>query len=103
MKHYIIFIYLTVLFCLNTQAQNSRDDVKIFPNPATNVVNVIGLVNTPTAHISITDVYGNQVISHQWRVKNNALNIPIFNLENGIYLIIIRSDQQTIQRKFYKQ
>lgn len=102
MKQYIIILFLVILCSIKLHAQSNTNDIKIFPNPATDVVNVLGLKNTPNAFISITDMYGNQVISHQWKIKNNALNIPIINLEKGIYLITIQSEQQTIQRKFYK-
>ncbi|WP_405380317.1 T9SS type A sorting domain-containing protein [Maribacter sp. LLG6340-A2] len=103
MKQAIILSFFTLLLNINVQAQDATNAVKVFPNPATNVVNIIGILNTSTAQITIRDINGNQVLHHQWRIKNNALNIPISNLKKGIYLISIRSDLQTIQRKFYKQ
>ena len=47
--------------------------VKVFPNPATNVVNILGLKNSNKADIIILDVYGSVQLKHQWRIKNNAL------------------------------
>lgn len=81
----------------------SKNTVKVFPNPATNVINVLGLKNDLNAAIRITDTYGNQVIFHQWDIKNNALNIPVFQLASGIYLITIRSEHQNVRTKFFKQ
>ena len=107
-----IFLYFSFIFVLHigfsqsTNAEKSfetNSSIKVFPNPATNVINILGLKNVPSAWISITDLYGNQVISHQWVIKNNALNIPIFKLEQGVYLITIQSELETVQRKFYKQ
>lgn len=49
---------------IQLNAQSNTDNVKIFPNPATEVINILGLNNTPNAYISITDSYGNQVIHH---------------------------------------
>ena len=77
--------------------------VKVFPNPATNVVNILGLKNSNKADIIISDVYGNVQLKHQWRIKNNALNIPIVNLNSGIYIVTINSQEQQIQTKFYKK
>ena len=77
--------------------------VKVFPNPATNVVNILGLKNSRRAEISISDSYGNTVLEHRWAIKNNALNIPITSLNSGIYIVTIRSQEQQIQTKFYKQ
>ncbi len=105
---YFLFMFtIHVGFSQSNQPEISlntkRNTVKVFPNPATNVINVLGLKNAQNAAISITDCYGNTVISHQWNIKNNALNIPIVNLEKGIYLISIRSEHQKVQTKFIKQ
>ncbi len=77
--------------------------VKVFPNPAINVVNVLGLQNSNRAEIIVSDLYGNAILHHKWEIKNNALNIPISNLESGIYMISIRSQEQTVKTKFYKK
>ncbi|RRQ49438.1 T9SS C-terminal target domain-containing protein [Maribacter algicola] len=84
--------------------QNSSEkEVKVFPNPATNVINVLGLWNCKTASIIITDTYGNTLVGYQWEIKNKALNIPVANLEPGIYLLSIRSTEQNVHKKFVKQ
>lgn len=83
--------------------KSSEKEVKVFPNPATNVINVLGLWNSNKASIIITDTYGNTLVGYQWEIKNNALNIPIAHLEPGIYLLSIRSPEQKVQKKFLKQ
>lgn len=97
----------------NAQSGNSEGEppaqtqsvakVKVFPNPATNVVNVLGLKNTSKADISVMDIYGNTVLAYQWAIRRNALNIPISTLEPGAYIIHIRSEEQQVRTKFYKQ
>lgn len=87
----------------DSTALNANQKIKVFPNPATNIINVLGLQNSNGAFINVSDVYGNTVLEHQWAIKNNAVNIPIANLEKGIYLITIRTNEKTIQTKFYKQ
>jgi len=110
----ILPICLLLLFCVLTFAQEGESaiinqevtrsqKIKVFPNPATTVVNILGLKNSDKANILISDVYGNSVLNHQWRIKNNALNIPISTLDSGIYIITIRSLEQQIQTKFYKK
>lgn len=84
---------------VETQVQK----VKVFPNPATNVVNILGLYNSQRAAITITDTYGNAVLQHNWAIKNNALNIPVTSLKSGIYIVTIRSEEQQVQTKFFKQ
>ncbi|MDB4293587.1 T9SS type A sorting domain-containing protein [Maribacter sp.] len=83
--------------------QVATPKVKVFPNPATNVVNVLGVLNSSSANIAISDMYGNVVLTHEWQIRNNALNIPVTNLKAGIYMVSIRSKEQVVQTKFYKQ
>ena len=85
-----------------TTAQQAKK-VTVFPNPASNVVHVLGLRNTSKATIIISDVYGNAVQQHQWAIKDASLSIPIPNLEPGIYVISISSSAEQVQTKFYKQ
>ncbi|APA64794.1 MAG: T9SS type A sorting domain-containing protein [Maribacter dokdonensis] len=96
-------ILIILAFIIFSATQLAAQDVKVFPNPATNVINVLGLKNDKNAVITVRDSYGNQVIFHQWDIKRNSLNIPVFNLEKGLYMITIQSEHQNIKTKFYKQ
>jgi len=110
----VLTILILMFFCSVGSAQMgesstarqetpSAQKVKVFPNPATNVVNILGLKNSNKADIIISDVYGSVQLKHQWSIKNNALNIPIANLNSGVYIVIISSQEQKIQTKFYKK
>lgn len=112
MKNVLLyFIFITTIhvgFSQSNKHEISVDikntiKIKVFPNPATNVINVLGLNNSPNASIIITDIYGTQVISPQWVINHNALNIPINKLEKEIYLITIQTKHQNIHRKFFKE
>jgi len=115
MKTYIVLsIFLCLVYTGYAQTSDKTDGtsntqvvsevkVKIFPNPATSVVNVLGLKNTSKATISILDIYGNVVLAHQWEIRRNAINIPITTLASGAYIITIRSNEQQVRTKFYKQ
>jgi len=61
-----------------------------------------GLKNSIQANITISDISGNVLIHRQWAIRNNAVSIPIPNLEKGIYVVRIDSKEQQIQTKFYK-
>ncbi len=85
------------------QEQKITKKIKVFPNPATNVVNVLGLENSNRSTITISDISGNEVLHRQWAIRNNALSIPIPNLNAGIYVVRIKSQEQQVQTKFYKK
>ncbi|WP_425235820.1 T9SS type A sorting domain-containing protein [Ulvibacterium sp.] len=87
----------------NRQGVEAASEIKLFPNPANNVINVLGLENSARADILISDIYGNPVLQHQWKIKNNALSIPVAHLEKGVYMIVINSLEQKVRTKFYKQ
>lgn len=110
MKKLLIIISIFALGLQNAVAQsekiaqkNKTQKVKVFPNPATNVVNILGLINSNRANILISDTYGNTFLQHNWEIKKNALNIPVTSLDTGIYIVTIRSAEQQVQTKFYKQ
>lgn len=115
MKKYFLVVLLTFV-CATIQAQadanlepvSNKEEiaspkVKVFPNPATRVINILGVLNTAAAQITISDMYGKIVVSHEWEIRKNAINIPIANLEPGIYMITILSKEQQVKTKFYKQ
>lgn len=109
MKQVFTLFIFTLILSFSTSAQTEIIEkpkvvkVKIFPNPATKVVNVLGLKNSQKAAITISDVYGNVVLEHWWEIRRQAVSIPIPNLEAGIYVIRISSVEQKVQAKFYKQ
>ncbi|MDO6517444.1 T9SS type A sorting domain-containing protein [Zobellia uliginosa] len=115
MKTFVSFICLLLFIC-TAQAQDSTENngrentsitstkkVKVFPNPASNVVNILGLENTAKAHISIMDIYGNTVLKYEWEIRRNAINIPIPSLDPGVYMVTVNSKEQKVRVKFYKQ
>ncbi|WP_339706516.1 T9SS type A sorting domain-containing protein [uncultured Kriegella sp.] len=109
----LLFVLFTGSFYCHAQTEhrpttssekvNTTAQVKVFPNPATNVVNILGLNNSEKAEILILDMYGNILLSYRWKIVNNAVNIPISTLEAGIYMVTIRSQEQNIKTKFYKR
>lgn len=105
------FLILLLTGCLMGNAQSSNSDVLaekpekiiVFPNPASSNITILGLKNTAKTSILIFDTSGNLVLQHEWEVKNNALNIPVASLNNGIYTVSISSKEQQVRTKFYKQ
>lgn len=115
MKNCGIVIFLILFsFCATAQSSQiqetsvqkkeiTKQKIKVFPNPATNVVNILGLRNSTQANIYISDVSGHLVLQHQWAIRTNSLSIPIPNLNSGIFVVRIESQEQQVQTKFYKK
>lgn len=109
LKKILVFsvLFLVLIFSVKAQqeqhSQERASTVKVFPNPATNVVNILGLANSEKAHITISDMYGTVALEHRWEIRDNSLSIPIVSLHPGIYVVSIVSRDERIQTKFYKK
>jgi len=86
--------------CPNTEIQKiEADDLKICPNPATNIVylkhngQMIDLV-------TIYDIAGKKVIENN--LKNNN-SIDISSLTKGMYILHLKANDKTVVQKFVKQ
>ena len=81
----------------NTSIENivetsGLDGVKIFPNPATNKLNIIGKNETDLLYIEIFDVSGRSVFQKTAPTKNKSFDLD-FDLLNGIYFLTIKDSQ----------
>ena len=75
----IVIVFACMLVSVSGYAQtvdNPKDlkepVVKIFPNPATDVVNILGLYDSAKANIAIFDSYGATVLVRQWPYRKEC-------------------------------
>ncbi len=71
--------------------------VKIFPNPTNELINIIGL-NRKSDKISISDLNGN---NQKFNILNSDV-IDISNLQNGIYILSIFSNERILTKRIVK-
>ncbi|MGB1041611.1 MAG: T9SS type A sorting domain-containing protein [Flavobacteriales bacterium] len=79
----------------------SSSDILIFPNPATDKVN-IRFNQTGNFTVLLFDISGNRVLSKEINIENEASesSLDIENLSSGVYLIkIIKKDGKEIEVK----
>ena len=78
--------------------QPVEGDIKIFPNPATNVVNV-SFDGMSVKEISVLDMSGRQVVAIP--VSNTSTYaIPVGELTSGIYILRLNTSAGILVRKF---
>ena len=83
---------------LGTQSFEASN-VKMYPNPATNVLNIESVSNIEK--VSVYNVLGQQVLS---KISNNKLvNLDVSNLEVGIYVVKTTIDGNASSSKFIKK
>ena len=77
---------------------NAGNELSIFPNPTGGRLTIAG-AEMDDASLEITDNLG-QVIR---RTKLSTQNIDISDLPNGIYIFTIKTEDQTILKKIFKE
>lgn len=85
--------------CNNTDPLFSKylNNVELYPNPAKNICN-INLKNLKVSRILIIDIQG-KVIKVITKQDSEILNLNTSNLKNGLYLIKIITENETINKK----
>lgn len=78
---------------------NLNDKVKVYPNPAKNILYIQGVEHD--ALITILDVSGKQL--KQIKASNENTSIDISDLQDGIYLVNVIMGDNNITRKISKQ
>lgn len=77
----------------------TSSEIKVFPNPVTNMVFIEGIRNS--AKITITDMAG-RIVAEEL-IGGPYVPISVSHLSNGVYLIVIKEDKQVHRYKLLKQ
>jgi len=77
---------------------NELSQVSVYPNPATNVVNIKAPASVQIQSVSIFDVLGKETVAN---VVNGQVNVS--NLSSGVYIMNIRTNQGVLTEKIVKR
>ncbi len=78
-----------------------ENSVKVFPNPASSMLNVQWTMGNEAATIEILDVYGK--LLHIMSVTDEITTINVSDLANGMYFVRVTMDEGTVTKTFVKQ
>ncbi|MBS1745505.1 MAG: T9SS type A sorting domain-containing protein [Bacteroidetes bacterium] len=79
----------------------TNHEIKISPNPASNILHIEGLSSTNKTKITIIDFAGN--IKQQAVASSNDCNVNIASLHPGNYLLKIEMNDGVVIKKFVKE
>ena len=82
---------------IDNLAEAKFNEIKIYPNPVKNQINVLGIDDDFDAQIY--DLTGRLYFT-KMNIQNNTIDIS--GLQNGIYFIKISSSNHSVLRKFFK-
>ncbi len=85
--------------CLGVDQNAGVNEIVIYPNPTSDVINVI-MNGVKLSHITITDVLGKVVYEIDSSLEKTEINLT--NFQSGIYFIQIQTEGSTITKKVVK-
>jgi hypothetical protein len=78
-----------------------EDQLNIYPNPVTDVLNVQWNNTTETATLFVRDLSGRLVLSE--RVANGNAVLDLSNLSSGNYILELQMEEGTLRKQVIKQ
>lgn len=81
------------------EVDNILNNIKVFPNPANEFIELKGISNLENSNVRVTNVLGKEVF------KSNLVTskINVSKLNSGIYILSIQSENKLKNIKFIKQ
>jgi plastocyanin len=76
---------------------NNAASVRLFPNPAKDLLTITMANISPNAHISLIDLTGKTIIDMP--VGNNEVTLNVGDLPRGYYFVRVQNDKETIIRR----
>jgi len=85
---------------LDTEDYSLKKELKIFPNPASNIITVqLPVTFNSPGTLAIYNNFGEPVLRMEISGLNNSFAIDVSNFINGIYFLSINSNSTTISTK----
>jgi len=78
-----------------------KNSIEIYPNPTYDII-TIKTNRTINGNIYFTDVLGQQVYAGKLSSKGNITQVSIGNLSQGVYLLKLESEEQTVVKRVVK-
>ncbi len=83
---------------LNTSENETLNQIKLFPNPASEKVTILIPEGLNSGNITIFDTLGRSVFQKNF-TTSESINIPLNGIEKGTYFVTISSEKGKISKK----
>lgn len=88
------FAVATSVLATHETSSNLLENIKIYPNPAKDILNLEIPKKIKNFSFEIKDMSGRLISAHE-----NETNINVSKLSNGVYLCTVKSDGETVTKK----
>jgi len=82
-------------------ADISKPDLTLFPNPAEDYITIAGAAST--CEVIVFDTHGRRVWTDVQQPQGGYIVIPVHQLNNGMYLLSVTTDNTNYSLKFFKE
>ena len=93
--------YLEQAVALGLNHFQNQNEIALYPNPATTVLNVENKSNATISNIGIYTINGQKV--KEVHATSALQSIPVADLESGVYFVKVEMNQQVFNYKFIKK
>lgn len=90
------FAVATSVLSTNETAVNKLESVKIYPNPAKDILNIEVPSHVKNFSLEINDTSGKLISKHE-----NETSITVSKLPKGVYLCTVKSDGEMVTKKIF--
>ena len=77
--------------------------IKLFPNPAKEMIHIANPQSVTLTQMVIHDILGRVVATHDLRTVTNSTGFNVSNLQSGNYIVIIKNDAGQTVKRFIKE
>ncbi|MBQ7984474.1 MAG: T9SS type A sorting domain-containing protein [Bacteroidales bacterium] len=98
-----VTLYLTVMSNSLTDARASNDEISLYPNPVTDVLQLHADAQTQIKKVTVINCEGKTMDIATDKTDARRVQINASHLAKGQYYIIIETEKQTITKPFIKQ
>ncbi len=83
---------------LSTENNSIGLEVKMYPNPASEFVN-IEVKNSSQTKIEIYNIEGKLILKHNWEANSNSIQLQLNEIKSGIYFLKINKGKNSATKK----
>ena len=100
--------YVLTSFAIETDGildveDNFSNSFKIYPNPATEIINIQSSNLIESVELSIYNLQGQELVSDYKTPENGNISVDLSGLSTGIYFIKIASEDVSVVKRIVKQ
>ena len=96
-----VFDYLESSIALSSQTNQLQNNINLYPNPTSNILNIENRTSEIVSSIAIYSINGSLVRN----IKNsqNIQSVDVSELQSGIYFVKVERNDQVLNYKFIKK